>query len=531
MSINFNDHDITTSGNLTADSGNFTTLLVNNTGVSVSGHSHTSSDISDFNSAVVSVSPEEVLEYATSSDFPASGIISNLYISTDYSKVYRWSGNSYVEIGPSPLFVANHTHSSSDITNFNSSVSGLLPVKNIVAGSGISISSSESNFTINAIEDSRWLLFLPPAPTGVFATAGDAQATVVWTAPTVAAQTPITDYNIQYSSNSGVSWTTFNDGVSTSNSGVVTGLTNDTSYIFRVRGVNVIGNGEYSIASSGVTPSSTVSVRYLVIAGGGGGGAHDASDKGGGGGGAGGYRTNRTGESSGGGASAEGAFTASAGTTYTVTVGGGGAGGSADRGTNGSDSIFSTITSTGGGGGGRGTAFQNTTAHAGKSGGSGGGPSSGAVGTGTANQGYDSGSSTSTGAAGGGGAGGTGGNTTTSAGGNGGSGVSSAITGSSVSRAGGGGGGGFSGGANGTASSGGGAAGNEANGSPGNANTGGGGGGAGSGASARNGGAGGSGVVIIRASRAAASTTGSPTVTTVGSDTVYTFTATGSITF
>jgi hypothetical protein len=32
------------------------------------------------------------------------------------------------------------------------------------------------------------------------------------------------------------------------------------------------------------------------------------------------------------------------------------------------------------------------------------------------------------------------------------------------------------------------------------------------------------GVVIIRASQAAVATTGSPTVTTVGSDTVYTFT-------
>ena len=42
---------------------------------------------------------------------------------------------------------------------------------------------------------------------------------------------------------------------------------------------------------------------------------------------------------------------------------------------------------------------------------------------------------------------------------------------------------------------------------------------------------GGSGVVIIRAARTATSTTGSPTVTTVGGDTVYTFTGTGSITY
>jgi hypothetical protein len=45
------------------------------------------------------------------------------------------------------------------------------------------------------------------------------------------------------------------------------------------------------------------------------------------------------------------------------------------------------------------------------------------------------------------------------------------------------------------------------------------------------GGAGGSGVVIISATRAAVSTTGSPTVTTSGGRTIYTFTGSGSIRF
>ena len=43
-----------------------------------------------------------------------------------------------------------HSHVASDITNFNSSVSGLIPVKDIVAGTGIGVTSSSGIFTINS---------------------------------------------------------------------------------------------------------------------------------------------------------------------------------------------------------------------------------------------------------------------------------------------------------------------------------------------------------------------------------------------
>ena len=46
--------------------------------------------------------------------------------------------------------VSGHAHTASDITNFNSSVSGLLPVKDILAGSGISIGASSGIYTITA---------------------------------------------------------------------------------------------------------------------------------------------------------------------------------------------------------------------------------------------------------------------------------------------------------------------------------------------------------------------------------------------
>jgi len=119
-------------------------------------------------------------------------------------------------------------------------------------------------------------------------------------------------------------------------------------------------------------------VDYLVVAGGAGGGNNNNFCRAGGGGGAGGYREAKTGN--------HGCHTASplatptgitlTATTYPITVGAGGNGGivaPATDATNGSNSIFSTITSTGGGFGQAG----GPTAPAGGSGGSGGGGSAG----------------------------------------------------------------------------------------------------------------------------------------------------------
>lgn len=59
------------------------------------------------------------------------------------------SGNfSTLQLNGTGVSVSGHTHTSSSITDFNSSVSGLLPVTNISAGSGIAVSPSSGNYTI-----------------------------------------------------------------------------------------------------------------------------------------------------------------------------------------------------------------------------------------------------------------------------------------------------------------------------------------------------------------------------------------------
>ena len=275
-------------------------------------------------------------------------------------------------------------------------------------------------------------------------------------------------------------------------------------------------------------PIASGYMGYLVVAGGGGGG----QDRGGGGG-AGGLRTTY-GTLSGGGASAESDLTLAAG-TYTITVGSGGTPNTYNNTpTNGSDSVLASITSLGGGGGSSGGS-----APPGANGGSGGGGgtnSDNPGGTGTANQGFAGGAADGTDGGGGGGATAVGtkgdGNSTPSSGigGNGGNGLFVSITGAGDTYAGGGGAG--SSGTAGTAGTGGGGNGCGGNSSctatSGTANTGGGGGGNGGGGGG-SGGNGGSGIVVLRLNTSdySGTTTGSPTVTTNGSETILTYTGSG----
>jgi hypothetical protein len=279
----------------------------------------------------------------------------------------------------------------------------------------------------------------------------------------------------------------------------------------------------------------TYSADFLVVAGGASGGSAGNC---GGGGGAGGYRTSTQ--------------SLGSGIVYTITVGDGGAGvafgsGSGTSGNAGSNSSISgsgltTITSTGGGGGGRDAPVNNGIA-GGSGGGCGGGNFSGVGGAGNTpstspSQGNTGGncprSGSDQGAGGGGGAGAVGGDASGSTTGAGGNGTASSITGSSVTYAGGGGGSRnptySSGGAGGTGGGGAGGQSSPWTGTAGTANLGGGGGGASNNTGTS--GAGGKGVVILSVPTASysATSTGSPTVTTSGSNTILTFTGSGTYT-
>jgi hypothetical protein len=93
----------------------------------------------------------------------------------------------------------------------------------------------------------------PSAPTGVAASAGDASATVSWTAPTHDGS-PVVGYAITpykgYAPRTPVVYP------STATTQVVTGLVNGASYAFRVVAINAVATGPLSEFSNGVLPTA-----------------------------------------------------------------------------------------------------------------------------------------------------------------------------------------------------------------------------------------------------------------------------------
>ena len=417
---------------------------------------------------------------------------------------------------------------------------GTLAPATLIGGTGISVvTNSPNNFTINNTLIDVSVSF--NAPTGQSLTyttpaSSSGQAGSIFTSTTFTVTDPAGGILSGTAVISGLpAGLTSTQSYNNTNAGNILTITLDGVY----PSTNSVGT---NLVISNLTVSAApLSVEYLVIAGGGSGGQV-------GGGGGGGYLTNFGGTS----------LALSISTNYAITVGAGGAATASNRGNNGSDSIFNNITSTGGGGGGGQGAASNS--GDGYNGGSGGGAGVYDAGSGTPgngntpatnpSQGNNGGndnkaSSTQWSGGGGGGAGTVGQDASTSIlSGDGGAGLANAITvasGTGPFYAAGGGGsswnynvgtpsagtGGSSIGGNGGTSGGVATSGATNTGSGGGAN-----GFTSSGYLLGNSGAGGSGIVILRYPSGYAISGLSGTTTTVGNDSVTTFTSgTGNIQF
>jgi hypothetical protein len=97
----------------------------------------------------------------------------------------------------------------------------------------------------------------PSAPGSVTAAAGDASATVTWTAPTSPASYPVSTYQVTSSPGG---HTCLTSALSCS----VTGLTNGTTYTFTVKALSGAGWGASSTPSNAVTPTGVPKPSIMI---------------------------------------------------------------------------------------------------------------------------------------------------------------------------------------------------------------------------------------------------------------------------
>ena len=116
--------------------------------------------------------------------------------------------------------------------------------------------ATDGTDTLRGIEELRFAdtgnAVAPGAPTGVTAVAGNAQATVTFTAPASDGGSPIIEYEVDVLAGTTLVRTV--EVLAPATSTVVTGLTNGTAYTFVVRAVNAVGVSADSAPSVAVTP-------------------------------------------------------------------------------------------------------------------------------------------------------------------------------------------------------------------------------------------------------------------------------------
>ena len=110
---------------------------------------------------------------------------------------------------------------------------------------------------------------VPPAPTNLSATGGNAQVALTWTAAAGAAS-----YNLKRSTINGGPYTTIAGGITTT-SATDTAVSNGLTYYYVVSGVNAAGEGPNSTQAS-ATPMASLTPVYQVNAGGSAAGSYQA---------------------------------------------------------------------------------------------------------------------------------------------------------------------------------------------------------------------------------------------------------------
>jgi len=137
-----------------------------------------------------------------------------------------------------------------------------MPFGVAVTPSGGFVFSEEGNAAVRLV-DAGFATAVPPsaptfpgAPTIGSPTAGNASATVRWTAPSNDGGSAITGYLVRALDLSGAQVGALHPAAATATSLVVTGLTNGSTYVFQVAATNAVGTGPNSALTSLVVPAT-----------------------------------------------------------------------------------------------------------------------------------------------------------------------------------------------------------------------------------------------------------------------------------
>ena len=162
--------------------------------------------------------------------------------------------------GTTPTLTATSTAGGGYPVSFTSSTTG---VCTITSGGALTfVTAGTCTINANQAGDSSFLAapqvsqsftvaaVAPGAPTAATATAGDTQASIVFTAPAFKGGANITGYTVTSSPAGGSGSCTALPATACT----VTGLTNGVSYTFTVTATNSVGTGAASAASNAVTP-------------------------------------------------------------------------------------------------------------------------------------------------------------------------------------------------------------------------------------------------------------------------------------
>jgi hypothetical protein len=176
-----------------------------------------------------------------------------------------------ISVTPGTTYVAGYLapngHYSATQHGFASAAENgpLTALANATSANGLYAYSSTSTFPTSSFEATNYWIDVtfvpatssaPSAPSGVFAGVASGQALVSWSAPARGGGSQITKYTITpYAGSQALAPVTASGSAT---SGLVKGLTNGTSYTFKVTATNSVGTSEPSQTSPAAVPEQTI---------------------------------------------------------------------------------------------------------------------------------------------------------------------------------------------------------------------------------------------------------------------------------